>query len=123
MFHYRSTPSLASIEGRLRSIERDIERLGRKAGRRASSGAVAASEQIGDALSPILSEIADRIRDGGRFAGDEAARFGNDAVRLGTRIGNQALRRVSEEVEQRPLVTLAVALGIGVLIGMSGRRS
>jgi ElaB/YqjD/DUF883 family membrane-anchored ribosome-binding protein len=123
MFHYRSTPSLASLEGRLRSIERDIERMGRQAGRRASSGAAAASEQIGEALSPILSEIADRIRDGGRFAGDEAARVGNEAVRFGARMGNQALRRVSEEVEQRPLMTLAVALAIGVLIGMSGRRT
>jgi ElaB/YqjD/DUF883 family membrane-anchored ribosome-binding protein len=123
MFHYRHTPDLTTIERRLRSIESDLERYGRKAGRRASTGLSAAGEQIGDALSPILSEIADRIRDGGRLAGDEAARFGNQAVKLGARMGNQALARVGEEVEQRPLVTLAVALAVGVLIGMAGRRS
>ena len=114
MFHYRSTPSLASIEGRLRAIEKDIERLGRQTGRRASSGLSAASDQIGDALSPILSEIADRIRDGGSL---------NEAAKRGARMGNQALRVVTDEMGQRPLLALAVALGIGVLIGISGRRS
>ena len=123
MFHYRNVPDLSTIEGRLRAIESDLARYGRKAGRRASSGISVASEQIGDALSPILSEIADRIRHSGRYAGDEAARFGNEAVKLGARVGNQALTRVAEEVEQRPLITLAVAIGVGVLIGMAGRRS
>jgi hypothetical protein len=123
MFHYRNAPELSSIEGRLRAIEGDLARYGRKAGRRASSGISAAGEQIGESLSPILSEIADRLRDGGRYAGDEAARFGNEAVKIGARVGNQALSRVAEEVERRPLVTLAVAIGVGVLIGMAGRRS
>jgi ElaB/YqjD/DUF883 family membrane-anchored ribosome-binding protein len=120
MFHYRN-PDLSVIEGRLRAIETDLARYGRKAGRRASSGMAAAGGQISDALTPILSEIADRFRDSGRYAGDEAARFGNEAVKIGTRMGNQALSRMSEEVERRPLVTLAVAIGVGVLIGMAGR--
>ena len=123
MFHYSHPPDLSTIERRLRAIEGDLERYGRKAGRRASSGLSTAGEQIGDALSPILSEIADRIRDGRRVAGGEAARLGNEAVRLGTRVGNQALARVSDEAEHRPLVTIAVALAVGVLIGMAGRRS
>src|SRR5580704_13659412 len=86
MFHYRNAPELSSIEGRLRAIEGDLARYGRKAGRRASSGISAAGEQIGESLSPILSEIADRLRDGGRYAGDEAARFGNEAVKIGARV-------------------------------------
>jgi hypothetical protein len=88
--------------------------LGRQTSRRTSSGVSAASEQIGDALSPIMSEIADRIRNGGRI---------NEAARRGARMGNQALHRVTDEMGQRPLVALAIALGIAVLIGMSGRRS
>jgi len=123
MFHYRHAPDLSTIERRLRAIESDLERYGRKTGRRASSSLSAAGEQIGDAMSPILSEIADRIRDGGRVAGGEAARLGNEAVRLGARVGNQALTRVSDEIEQRPLLTVAVAVAVGVLIGMAGRRS
>jgi hypothetical protein len=120
MFHYRSAPDYSAIDHRLRAIEGELQRIGRKAGRQAS----ATSEQIGDALAPVMSEIADRIRSGGRYAGDEAARLGNEAVRLGTRVGNDALERIAGEVEQRPLVTLAVAIGVGMLIGgMAGRRT
>jgi hypothetical protein len=32
------------------------------------------------------------------------------------------LRRIASEVEHHPLVTLAVAIGIGILIGIAGRR-
>jgi hypothetical protein len=118
MFHHRSTSDYSAIDHRLSAIEHELARVGRKAGRQAS----AASEQIGDTLAPIMSEIADRIRSGGSYAGGEAARLGNEAVKVGTRMGNDALRRVAAEVEHRPLVTLAVAIGVGMLIGMAGRR-
>jgi ElaB/YqjD/DUF883 family membrane-anchored ribosome-binding protein len=118
MFHYRSGPDYSAIDHRLRAVEGELERIGRKATRQAS----AASEQIGDTLAPIMSEIADRIRSGGRYAGDEAARLGNDAVKLGTRVGNDAVRLIAAEVEHRPLVTIAVAIGVGMLIGFAGRR-
>jgi ElaB/YqjD/DUF883 family membrane-anchored ribosome-binding protein len=121
MFHYRS-PDVSAIDHRLRAIENQLERIGRKAGRGASAG-MAAGEQIGDTLAPILSDIADRLRSSGRYAGDEAARFGNEAVKIGARVGNDALRRLAVEVEHRPLVTLAVAIGVGMLIGMAGRRN
>jgi ElaB/YqjD/DUF883 family membrane-anchored ribosome-binding protein len=54
------------------------------------------------------------------LAGDEAVRFGNEAAKFGAKVGNDALERVASEVEQRPLVTLAVAIGVGILIGMVG---
>ena len=41
--------------------------------------------------------------------------MGNEAAKL----GNDALRRLSSEVEHRPLVTLAVAVGVGMLIGVA----
>ena len=41
---------------------------------------------------------------------------------LSEQLRNEALRRVEEEVEQRPLLTLAIAAGIGFLAGMAGRR-
>jgi hypothetical protein len=119
MFHYRSSADYSAMDHRLRAIESELARIGRRASRQAST----TSEQIGDALAPIMSEIADRIRSGGRYAGDEAARLGNEAVRLGRRVGNDTLERVATEVEHRPLVTLAVAIGVGMLIGgMAGRR-
>jgi ElaB/YqjD/DUF883 family membrane-anchored ribosome-binding protein len=43
--------------------------------------------------------------------------FGKDAARY----GSAALTRVTEETEQRPLLAIAVALGVGILIGMAAR--
>ena len=123
MFHQRSSafaPSISAIEGRLRALEGELERVGRKAGRRASANASAAGDHIGDAIASAVTEIVDRFRSGRRFAGDEAVRFGNEAAKFGAKFGNDALERVASEVEHRPLVTLAVAVGVGILIGMIG---
>ena len=46
-------------------------------------------------------------------------RWTADAMHL----GDEALRKVAREVEQRPLVTLAIAIGIGALAaGLLARR-
>ena len=34
---------------------------------------------------------------------------------------NDALRRLSNEVEHRPIVTVAVAVGVGILVGLASR--
>jgi ElaB/YqjD/DUF883 family membrane-anchored ribosome-binding protein len=129
MFHQRSSAfdrNISALEGRLHALENEIEKLGRKAGRRTSAGVSAAWDQIGDAIAVAVNEIVDRFRSGRRVAGDEAVRLGNEAAKFGAKVGNDALERVASEVERRPLVTLAVAIGIGILIGMAGaatRRS
>jgi ElaB/YqjD/DUF883 family membrane-anchored ribosome-binding protein len=123
MFHHRSSafaPDLSALESRLRSLENEIERVGRKAGRSASAGMSSAGDQIGEAVASAVSEIVDRFRSGRRLAGDEAVRFGNEAAKFGAKVGNDALERVASEVEHRPLITLAVAVGVGILIGMAG---
>ena len=74
-------------------------------------------------MGPILSDIGDRFRRGQRVAVDEAANLGNDAVRFGAKMGNDAIGRIADQAKQRPLFTLAVAIGIGVLIGFAGRRN
>jgi hypothetical protein len=125
MFHRRSTefdPRVSDIVGHLRAIERDLGVLGRKAGRGAADRASAAGDQIADALGPILNDIGDRFRRGQRAAIGEAASFGNEAVKLGAKVGNDALERIADQAKQRPLFTLAFAIGIGVLIGFAARR-
>jgi ElaB/YqjD/DUF883 family membrane-anchored ribosome-binding protein len=96
--------SLRQIDGRLRELERHLERVGS----RTSSQAAFAAEGIGEAVASTLSTMADRLRDGATSVGSEAAKFGNDAV-----------RRLAREVEDRPLVLLAVAVGVGILVGLS----
>jgi ElaB/YqjD/DUF883 family membrane-anchored ribosome-binding protein len=126
MFHQRSStfaPDLAALRGRMRALENDIERLGRKAGRRASTNLSAAGDHVSDAITSAVDEVLDRLRSSGRIAGDEALRLGNDAARLGMKVGTDTLQRMTDEVEYRPLTMLAVAVGIGILIGMAGVKS
>jgi ElaB/YqjD/DUF883 family membrane-anchored ribosome-binding protein len=109
MFQYRSSefaPNVASIQRHLGAVEKELENIGRIVGRRGSIAARTASEQIGDALTSVLSDMMERFREGGRHA-----------VQTGSKYGDNALQRVSAEVQGQPLVTLGVALGVGILIG------
>ena len=118
MFQHRASdfsPSVAVIQKHLGVVEKELEKIGRIAGRRTSDAA--ASDQIGDAISTILSEMVDRFRKGGQAAGDQAGRLGNQALDLGARYGSDVLQRVASEAENRPLITVGIALGIGILIG------
>jgi ElaB/YqjD/DUF883 family membrane-anchored ribosome-binding protein len=120
MFQYRKSefaPSVAAIQKHLGAVEKELERIGRIAGRQTSAAAATASEQVGDAISTILSEMLDRFRKGGQAAGDQAGRLGNQALDLSAKYGSDALQRVAGQAEDRPLMTVAVALGIGILIG------
>ena len=74
------------------------------------------ADHVGDTIASALSGVAERFRSGAMS--EDAARIGDEAVRL----GNDALRRLSREVEHRPLVTLAVAVGVGILVGLISNR-
>ncbi len=120
MFQYRTSdfaPSVAAIQKHLGAVEKELARIGRIAGRQTSATAASASDQVGDAISTILSEMVERFRKGGQTAGDQAGRLSNQALDLGTKYGNDALARVVSQAEERPLFTVGVALGIGILIG------
>jgi ElaB/YqjD/DUF883 family membrane-anchored ribosome-binding protein len=125
MFHRRASefePGVSAIVDHLRAIEDELGTIGKNAGQRASARASAASGQIAEVLGPILNELGGRFRRGGRAAVDDAASFGNDALRLGGRVGSDALSRIAHQAKHRPLFTLAVAIGVGALIGFAARR-
>jgi ElaB/YqjD/DUF883 family membrane-anchored ribosome-binding protein len=120
MFQYRSSAfgsSVAAIQKHLGAVEKELEKIGRIAGDRTSAAAATASDQLGDAISTILNEMVERFRQGRQAAGDQAGRLSNQALNLGAKYGSDALQRAASEVEERPLVTVAIALGIGILIG------
>ena len=104
---------VGEIERRLRVLEKSVA----KSGARASSNARDNADGLGDAIASALFGWADRFRQGSSSLGDQSAAISKDAARY----GNAALRRISEETEHRPLFALAVALGIGILIGMASR--
>ena len=101
----------ASIEREIGQLMHDIEarigRLNTLARKNAKGVASDASEYVSD----TISDAADRVRSGANVMSDEAARLSSDA-----------LRRIEDEVGQRPFLTLAIAAGIGFLAGMAGRR-
>src|SRR5262249_16420 len=69
-------------------------------------------------VASALNGMAERLRGGANSMRDEAAKIGSQAAKL----SNDALRRLSDEVEHRPLVTLAVAVGVGILVGLASHR-
>jgi ElaB/YqjD/DUF883 family membrane-anchored ribosome-binding protein len=104
---------VGDIERRLQALQSGIERLGT----RAPSSARSAADGLSDAVATALSNLADRFRQGTNSLGEQSAAFGKDAARYGT----AALSQLSKETEQRPLIAIAVALGVGILIGMATR--
>jgi ElaB/YqjD/DUF883 family membrane-anchored ribosome-binding protein len=115
---------LAEMERRMQQLERRLDSFGRAAGR-SSAGIAQATDRMGEALVSALSDIVERFRGGARSVGGEASRFGLEATRFGqeaTKLGRDAVRRVASEVERRPLAMLAMAAGIGLLVGLAGRR-
>jgi ElaB/YqjD/DUF883 family membrane-anchored ribosome-binding protein len=122
MFQHRASdfsPSVAAIQKHLGAVEKELEKIGRIAGRQTIDGVATASDQISDAISTILSQMVDGFRKGRQAAGDQAERLGNQALDLGAKYGSNALQRVANEAEHRPLITVGVALGIGILIGVA----
>jgi hypothetical protein len=126
MFQSRSTefdPGLAAIVDHLRAIESELGAIGRRAGRRVLRDGVARRSDIAEAIAPILDGIGDRVRQAGRLTANQAANVGSQAATFGGRVGNGVTQRVVGQTRQHPLAVLALALGIGVLIGAASRRS
>jgi ElaB/YqjD/DUF883 family membrane-anchored ribosome-binding protein len=103
---------VGEIERRLRVLEKSLE-----IGTRASSNARQTADGLTEAIASALFGWADRFRQGASSFGDQSTAFGKDAARY----GSAALTRITEETEQRPLMAIVVALGVGILIGMAAR--
>jgi len=54
--------------------------------------------------------------------GSQSASLGEDLCEDTAKLGSAALRRLSDETGHRPLVALAVAVGVGVFIGLVSRK-
>ena len=110
--------NFADVERRLLALEQRLERTASRASSTISSGVSQATDRVGELIAAALNEAGSRVRGGARGVSAEASHLGQEAARL----GNNALRRLTDEVEQRPLVMLAVAAGLGFLVGIAGRR-
>jgi ElaB/YqjD/DUF883 family membrane-anchored ribosome-binding protein len=105
--------SVDEFDRRLRALEHRLTSVG---GHLAS--ALPAADRLGETIASALSSAADRLRYGAGSISGEAAKLGTEVAK----VGDRALRRLSSEVEHRPLLVLAVAVGVGILIGLASQR-
>ena len=109
---------LSDLDRMLGDLEQRLSRLSRTAAR-ASAAAPDTAGRIGDTIASALGVMAERFRGRASTLGHDVSEFSDDALRA----GNQALRKLTREVEHRPLVLLAVAAGVGLLAaGLFARR-
>ncbi len=125
MFQHRRAafdPRLSAIVDQLRAIEEQLGGMTKTASDRATASAASAGAQFVEAIGPILGEVFDRVRRGQKLAAEEAASLGHEAARIGAQASHDALERIVAQTKSRPFITLAIAVGVGVLIGMAARR-
>ncbi len=102
------------IEELVSGLEQQIRRLSEvaNAGReQVSEGADEVNEFVARALEDIMNRVRNTSADVGSTVASEISRIGSDTA-----------KKVADEVEHRPLIMLALAAGIGFLIGFANRR-
>jgi ElaB/YqjD/DUF883 family membrane-anchored ribosome-binding protein len=102
---------IAAIEDLMGDLEKRLRRLSGSARRETSGASGDVRDFVGEALERIMHRARDSASDATSSVADEA-----------TRIGIDAFKKVTDEVEHRPLIMLAIAAGIGFLAGLANRR-
>ncbi len=105
-----ASEEVEAIQDLIADLEKRLSRLNKSAKKEISGGAGEVSDFVTEALASITS----RVRDGAGSISDEV-------VDKATQLGADALKRITKEVDERPLAMLAVAAGIGFLFGLSRR--
>jgi ElaB/YqjD/DUF883 family membrane-anchored ribosome-binding protein len=102
---------IAAIEDLMGDLEKRLRRLSGTARREASG----ATSEVGDFVTEALDRIMNRVR-------DSAANVTHSVAAEASRFGTDAFKKVTDQVENRPMVMLGVAAGLGFLVGLSHRR-
>lgn len=105
------TSEIAAIEDLMSDLEKRLRRLS-EASRSETAGA---TNDVHDFVNEALGNIMKSVRNG---ATDITGQLADEA----TRYTNDTMKKLTHEVEQRPLIMLGVAVGIGFLVGLANRR-
>jgi ElaB/YqjD/DUF883 family membrane-anchored ribosome-binding protein len=95
----------------LRDLERVLTRLAGFVSANAREARGAIPDRISEAWSDVSDRLRSTVRTNARDMGEEAARMGQGLW-----------HRIEDEVVHRPLVALAIAAGIGFVIGALNHR-
>jgi ElaB/YqjD/DUF883 family membrane-anchored ribosome-binding protein len=100
---------IAQIEEQIAELQDRLRRRNNST-RRGTRRAPDMHDFVNDTLETIMERV-----------GDKSAALSEQAADRAAKAGTAAFRRMIEEVEHNPLATLAVAAGIGFLIGAARR--
>ncbi len=115
--------SASNIAEHLRGIQGELAKIGigTQSSQQAANGAAAGVDQVKEiiaAVSPVLEDLAGLLGRGQRYAADRAADMGSRAWDK----SSDAAQRMIAQTREQPGFMLAVALGVGILIGLSTQR-
>jgi ElaB/YqjD/DUF883 family membrane-anchored ribosome-binding protein len=97
---------ITAIQDLMSDLEKRLHRLSGATKREYSGASGDVNEFVNDALAGIMG----RVREGAHSVGNKA-----------THLSNDALKKITDEVEQRPFAMLAIAVGIGFIFGLARR--
>jgi ElaB/YqjD/DUF883 family membrane-anchored ribosome-binding protein len=100
----------AEVADMIASLDERITRLNTLTKQGASHAAESANDIVLGALSGLTGRATSQAQAGIASASDEVAKF-----------GTQAVNRFVREIDKRPLLTLAIAAGIGFIAGLARR--
>ena len=101
---------IARIQGLIGDLEKRLHRLNNSAHNEASGASDDINQFVTQALESVMGNMRNRANAVTEQVADRASKASMDAY-----------KRVADEVEQYPLATLAVAAGIGFLLGTARR--
>ena len=108
MWHRAETGRAAHLDRLLHDLERRLAGLSRTV---YAPRAAPAVDRVSDSFSAAFNDVADKFRGRARAVVGDASHLSEDALKF----GNDALRKLTREVEHRPLMMLAIAVGVGAL--------
>ena len=100
----------AEVDDMIGALEERINRLNQLTKRGAVHATEGANDIVLNAISGLTGQVTNRMQNNAKSVSDEVAKM-----------GNQALKRVVAEIDQRPLLTLAIVAGIGFIAGLARR--
>ena len=107
---------VSAMQSEIRHLASDLQdrlnRLNKISRQGASHASEGAQGFIADTLDSLAGKAVSELTSGVQ---ERVSDFTDEA----TRMSNKAIKRVSREIDRRPLLTLAIAAGVGYLAGMA----
>jgi ElaB/YqjD/DUF883 family membrane-anchored ribosome-binding protein len=107
---------VSAMQSEIRHLASDLQDRLNRLNSISRQGASHASEGVQDFISDTLDNLTSKAVS--QLTSGVQERVG-DFTDEATKMSNKAIKRVSREIDRRPLLTLAIAAGVGYLAGLA----